>query len=309
MPLYVQGKKLTQIQDSVTDFFEEFPHFKENGKELCSQTKKVIQPQGLLYVDQREYAAVTPNDTCIKTLGSDDATTCHIVVMRHSVTKVTCLGHLDGSGTEAGLREMMDLVIRLSDHTTEGRVEVHMIGGFKDSRNLSAQLSIEILKTFHEMNEDVYLETACITDVNNVTKDALEFPVIYGIAVTIENGNITPATISERGPDQPLRGAFHTPGNEKMLNIYDNENEQLTIGPFDYDPFENLDLWVRLPDHYIRQYLSTSPEQEPEHFVANVRRTLCFIHDNPKPLETIFKDGKPRRFKIQEDGAWTLLEV
>lgn len=39
---------------------------------------------GLLYVCQREMAAVAPHDRNVNIIGSDDATTCIIVVVRHS---------------------------------------------------------------------------------------------------------------------------------------------------------------------------------------------------------------------------------
>uniref|UniRef100_A0A8C4QX59 N-terminal asparagine amidase n=1 Tax=Eptatretus burgeri TaxID=7764 RepID=A0A8C4QX59_EPTBU len=41
-----------------------------------------VQMQGLLYVHQREIAACTPGDAAVTFLGSDDATTCHILVLK-----------------------------------------------------------------------------------------------------------------------------------------------------------------------------------------------------------------------------------
>lgn len=43
-----------------------------------------IGPIGLLYVGQRELAAVATHDKNVNIIGSDDATTCIIVVVRHS---------------------------------------------------------------------------------------------------------------------------------------------------------------------------------------------------------------------------------
>ena len=43
-----------------------------------------IGPVGLLYVSQREMAAIAPHDKNVHIVGSDDATTCIIVVVRHS---------------------------------------------------------------------------------------------------------------------------------------------------------------------------------------------------------------------------------
>lgn len=43
-----------------------------------------IGPVGLLYVSQREMACVAPHDKNVHIIGSDDVTTCIIVVVRHS---------------------------------------------------------------------------------------------------------------------------------------------------------------------------------------------------------------------------------
>lgn len=43
-----------------------------------------IGPVGLLYVNQREMAAIAPHDKNVHIVGSDDSTTCIIVVVRHS---------------------------------------------------------------------------------------------------------------------------------------------------------------------------------------------------------------------------------
>lgn len=43
-----------------------------------------VGPVGLLYVGQRELAAVATHDKNVNIIGSDDATTCIIVVVRHS---------------------------------------------------------------------------------------------------------------------------------------------------------------------------------------------------------------------------------
>lgn len=45
---------------------------------------KQVGPIGLLYVGQREMAAVATHDKNVNIIGSDDATTCIIVVVRHS---------------------------------------------------------------------------------------------------------------------------------------------------------------------------------------------------------------------------------
>lgn len=42
-----------------------------------------VGPVGLLYVNQREMAVVASHDKNVTIIGSDDATTCIIVIVRH----------------------------------------------------------------------------------------------------------------------------------------------------------------------------------------------------------------------------------
>ena len=52
------------------------------------------------------------------------------------------------------------------------------------------------------------------------------------------------------------------------------------------------------------QYMSTSPEQEPEYFEDHVRAALQVIFNHPKPHETLFPGDKAWRYKKQPDGTW-----
>ncbi|KAJ7305796.1 hypothetical protein JRQ81_010162 [Phrynocephalus forsythii] len=59
---------------------------RDRAKVLRSQPAQTVGPKGLLYVQQREFAATTPKDGSVSILGSEDATTCHLVVLRHTGT-------------------------------------------------------------------------------------------------------------------------------------------------------------------------------------------------------------------------------
>ncbi|KAJ7378306.1 hypothetical protein OS493_023553 [Desmophyllum pertusum] len=82
MPLIVDGR----IEDfrSFEDFAVKHQHFKENAKIFCKKPLRKVERSGTLYVTQREHATVTQDDETITVLGSDDATTCHIIVLRHT---------------------------------------------------------------------------------------------------------------------------------------------------------------------------------------------------------------------------------
>uniref|UniRef100_A0A8W8MQS3 Uncharacterized protein n=1 Tax=Magallana gigas TaxID=29159 RepID=A0A8W8MQS3_MAGGI len=188
---------------------------------------------------------------------------------------------------------------------SEERMELHLFGGFRDDKGTSEGLSIKLLTAFNNLPEEIHLQTACITDINNTKKGSTNFPVIYGIVIHLNSGEIQKATFLDRGPDQPIRSARHFTGSEEIINIYDHKKGVLSIGPFNYSTMDEIDLLCRLPDQFIREHLSTSPEQEPAHFEDAVRAALVQIRDHPKPLQTVFKEGKPRQYKLEANGAWT----
>ncbi|POI34876.1 hypothetical protein CIB84_001372 [Bambusicola thoracicus] len=83
MPLLINGERidLTRLTGGV---IRAHPHLEEKAKLLRSQPTQIVEPKGLLYVQQREFAVTTPNDGSVSILGSDDATTCHLIVLRHT---------------------------------------------------------------------------------------------------------------------------------------------------------------------------------------------------------------------------------
>ena len=307
MPLWIEGQKLTRVPTSTPVFVKAHPHFQNSASELCkSDVERVVSP-GLLYVMQREYAVVSPRDQHISVLGSEDATTCHFVVIRHSGSGVTSLGHFDGCQTRRAIKDMISEIKQASVGGPEGKMEVHLVGGFSDSRTLSWQLSKEVLQSLISQSEHLHLQTACITDQNNTIKDGINFPVIYGLAVDVKSGRIYPASFPDQGPDTSLRAAAVFTGVDTMQCIYTPKEELLEIGPFNWHPSRCPIFVLDYQDDYIRKNLSTSPEQEPEHFVQHVRDALTFVRDNPNP-EMLFPSGLPRKYRKNADGTWTLIK-
>lgn len=98
MVLILDGKTQKNTPRRIKDFYEAFPTYRESARKFLSIGNKAIGPKRLLYVGQCEFAASTPHDKNVIILGSDDATTCIIIVVRHSASGATALAHFDGSG-------------------------------------------------------------------------------------------------------------------------------------------------------------------------------------------------------------------
>ncbi|XP_015498454.1 protein N-terminal asparagine amidohydrolase isoform X3 [Parus major] len=302
MPLLVNGTRV-DLARPTGDMIRAHPHLEEKAKLLRSQPAQIVEPKGLLYVQQREFAVTTPKDGSVSILGSDDATTCHIVVLRHTGSGATCLTHCDGSDTEAEVSLIMSSVKSFSNSTGCGRLEVHLVGGFNDDRQLSQKLTNQLLRAFDLQPEDVHLVTFCVTELNDREEQDIHFPIIYGIAVNVKTAEIFPATFPEKGPDEDLRSA-HVLTGAPLTNIYDAKTEQLQIGPYFWGPFPHVDFWLEQDDAQILQNLSTSPLAEPPHFVSHIRSTLTFLKEHPFPSRSLFPDRKPRIYKKNEEGLW-----
>jgi protein N-terminal asparagine amidohydrolase len=57
----------------------------------------------------------------IRYLGTDDATTCHILVLRHTGSGAVALGHFDGTNTHEGVQVAMELIKNLAEGNQQGR--------------------------------------------------------------------------------------------------------------------------------------------------------------------------------------------
>ena len=79
----------------VSQLHEKYQLLKANSQSLLSRPSKLIEASDrCLYVGQRETAVVSPGDN-IHMLGSEDATTCNIVILRDVNSGVTGIAHLD----------------------------------------------------------------------------------------------------------------------------------------------------------------------------------------------------------------------
>jgi len=311
MVLIIEGQTIEKGPDSVSALEQSFPILATRSRALREAEVVTQSASNLLYVQQREFGVVTPSDDKIHVIGSDDATTCHLLVLRHTGSGVTALAHFDGCGMEDALARMILKIHRLSHGAPEGgRLEAHVVGGFIDDRGESVKLFHELFRLFLLTPHQIHLISACAVEANDVVQpDAIHYPVIYGLGVDCKTGALFPATFPDRGPDDALRGARHFNGTSRrrVIDVYDGVRKRLVVEPFDMEPWDDAGWWLMQPDHQIRRCLSTSPRQEPDHFVDHIRRVLTFTVQNPSSLETFFPRGRAREYIKLPDGQWQRL--
>merc|ERR1711953_1479668 len=73
---------ITEIPNSIEDFLQKYIK-KSQSDTFTSQSKRSIK-EDVIYVGQREVAILNPNQNFgLQYIGSEDATTCHIITMRN----------------------------------------------------------------------------------------------------------------------------------------------------------------------------------------------------------------------------------
>ncbi|PIK53945.1 hypothetical protein BSL78_09167 [Apostichopus japonicus] len=283
------------------------PVLSQDSSELILRQplKKFTSLPRTVYVYQREIAATHPQDDIIDILGSDDATTCHILILRHTGTGSTALTHFDGQNTQQGLETMIQLLNSFDDASpSQGRIEAHLFGGFCDSKNTSAHLTCNVIAALQNQGTNIHLQSLCCTEVNNVVRGDINWPVLYGVGVNVKTGKIFPAEFEDKGPNPMLRSARIFGDVQAMTQVYFPESGEFRIHPFNYRVPRHLATLLSLPDDIFLAYTSTSPEVEKPGYVQKTRETFKFMLSNPMS-RMIFPNTDPHIYHL-EDGKWKM---
>ncbi|ENN76949.1 hypothetical protein D910_07082 [Dendroctonus ponderosae] len=251
MVLVLNGVLQAKCPQDTQSLYNSHPVYRDSAGQLLSIQTKVIGPVGLLYVKQREFASTVPHDKHVTILGSDNATSCFIVVVRHTGSGAVALAHLDGTGTDEAVCTMIQRVQDLALGYPEGRLEVQLVGGYSDPNNYSEDLFINLMTSFHKQPMEIDLTLACIGQLNTTIRGGISWPLIYGVGINIKTGEIFPATFPDKGPESSLRNARYLTGCAEVLDIYDCNMGLLRIGPFNYKPLRGVDLWLEQNDECI----------------------------------------------------------
>lgn len=307
MVLVLGGVVLDEAPVESRNLFHAAPHLKEAAAHVASLPPKVVTPVGLLYLHQREFAVVLPHDKNVSVLGTDDCNTCIAVILRHTGSGATCMAHVDGADQENGISPLVSRLQEVSQGYPNGRIELHLVGGYLDPRGYSERLVINLLHWFHKEPLEFDVVFACIGDMNTTVRGGQAWPMIYGVGFNVKTGEIFHATFPDKGPDIALRSARQLTGSSHLMDLYDCSLGLLRVGPYHYQPLRGVDLWLEMTDDFIVSQLSTAPEVELPHFASKIRAALKYIRDHPFPGVTVFPDNRSRYFRRDESGSWTYM--
>ncbi|KAF3843957.1 hypothetical protein F7725_016005 [Dissostichus mawsoni] len=138
--------------------------------------------------------------------------------------------------------------------------------------------------------------------MNDIVVDGNHSPVVYGIGVNVNTGDVFPSSFTHKGPAEELRSARTFTGGQ-MAEIYDSSRGLIKIGPCSWSPNLDIGFWLSQEDDTILKYLSTSPLAEPPHFVQHMKTTIQFLLEHPSS-DSLFPGGQPQLYHRSERGDW-----
>ncbi|KAF6029674.1 hypothetical protein EB796_012005 [Bugula neritina] len=312
MPLFLNKRQLGHSLFDQDQLLTENSSLSSTFKALAEtwiSKPEIVVKENVLYVGQREYAVIDPHSKGnVEYIASDSATTCHIVVFIQPESRVVGLSHFDGCNTEQGVYDLiqqMDLRCgQVAPASTQHSYDVYIFGGFQDTKGYSIKLAKELFRAMHASTRNIHVKVACVFNLNSRYEHGTCYPIYYGVGVNCDSMEIHRVRCENKGPMREVKGARNFIGPKQMMNCYDNSSHEMILHPFSYQhQFQQIDLWLSQSDKFLLKHLSTSPEQEPEDFVPDVRQSLMFIASNPDPSLTIFKENTTLRFRLAS-GFW-----
>ena len=311
MVLYINGAPVSSCPASTQQLFSDHPYLVSRSREFKTLPVRHVESRGCLYVAQGEYSVVPNSDVRVKVVGSEDATTCHILLFKHA--NGVALTHCDGSSHEGtSLKIMLEKLVQGSSDRT---IDVYGIGGFlsdvkvKGSRE-SQKLSLKLIMMFIRLDYIFNLSLWSCCELNTIKLSMLVLkPFHYGMCYDRTLNSVFPASFKSHGPESVVRNAFNWASyKQSMTEVYDNLNHSISVLPFQNSENERFRYYCQLSDNTILSHFSTSPSAEPPDFVNKMRSVFFLLGNHPNPMQTLFPSGKCRIYVLQEDGQWKLDE-
>lgn len=287
-----------------------------------AKLESVIVPHApgtrVLYVKEGE-AALNVDPATFDYVGTDDATTCHALLVQDRASLRVGVCHIDSPERCEGLREILSSLGEALD--------VHVLGGLL-ADPLSLDVLLCLLLEMHYSRALCHLQALCVQHLNHdAARSTPErpFPALYGAGFCRSSpcsaGVFSPDSLgvgvapmqfplSTRGPCSLLRrcACFQPDAGPALDVVYDGSlaspRFRLVYRPSAADP-ETVEYLLELDDHALLEASSTSPHCEPSHFAQQVREVLEFFRD-PGALERSFQGKGVLEFVCSADGGgWT----
>jgi hypothetical protein len=235
-----------------------------------------------LYIHQGEIAINISIDD-FDVFGSDDATSCHILLLKNMKGQWLIV-HLD---TVSRVRSCFALLSEFlgSSHNAE----VYVSGGIDDMQSTEISLAIiELLLSFDSIM-DICMFSTCKCNMLTL-QDSVCRPKFIGLGYTKGKG-VVPVYFPDslRGPEFILRSCSTWCSNSDEIKLaYDGSEHLFIIEPFVCQfPLEIAHYFLSLSDEKLLEKSSTTPKYERPRYIHDARRTLELIL-TPEVIQNYF---------------------
>lgn len=310
MVFTVDSVSLEEAPQSVSSLYHQFPKLREAARTLVDKRRQVVAGARSLYLTVREFAISHNQDSKLDIMGTDNLANNVAIIIKNQASGSSLVSHVDRLSSD-DLETMVTSLTGLTMSSSPFRLQISLIGGFADNKNVSASLLLPILGTIHANPHYFEVGQLCVGEAcTSVARDTgLALPLVTGVGLSLKTGELFPAMFTDKGPDMDLRLARTLTGGEKvgMLAVYDCVHEEMVIGPFTYSPMRAVDIWLQQNDQFLLQSLSPCPEaiEDKERFTASLRATLRVIKEHPYPSVTLFPANNSRNYrKDNNTGHW-----
>jgi protein N-terminal asparagine amidohydrolase len=256
---------------------------------------------------QREFATAQPNK--IDLLGSDEATTCFILILRSPRSWKASCGHFDGAPGQLGGKQCS---LRTMVGTFDGAeqsygLEAHVFGTYDSGHRESVTALRALLYLMHALPLRIHLVSVCVGALNTIVepRTAVARPLVRGACVELRTGAVFPATWAYRGPDLAFRIVRSMCGPSQLVCVYDAALDAVVLAPVPYEPLPAAEVaqLEALSDEQLLAATSTSPLVESDGFVADMRAALRCMREMPDWRRAF--GGGPRYYRRQPGtGEW-----
>jgi len=165
-------------------------------------------------------------------------------------------------------------------------LSIHIMGGYQD--NTSRETTSWLLHLLAELSNEykakivMTLRTCAVSSMNH---DVLQNgPIGRGLAIDVQTGQVHLAKVPnlfQQVPYMSLRScrlwSEDTVNTQHLTSITTPGSSQLSIEPFHYEAFPDMDVLEQLPDDIFLEYTSTSPQCEEDDFCTNARSTMKYM--------------------------------
>jgi len=304
-------------KDAVDISLKSNPQIMETADELLANAPRYFDansPERVLYVGQGELAHAVPSQCDV--IVSDKATTCHILGVRSTLpsTKsapLVSLTHIDGTSYDDCIRDMIaehklhhgqSMLCgycneeEKKEEYEQIEMDIHIVGGFEDDKGASRETSnflVHLLARIASEERTLLRMTLKTCAISSINDNGYSCPIGRGMGIDLRTGEAFLAKVdaSAAGPLQDLRSVRLWMSPNELSVIHTARSNDITVEPFYFARFQEVDFLLKLDDDALLTCTSTSPDVEEDDFCHHVRTSLQFLCENQS--HQVFPEGKP----------------